>query len=106
MFIFDEPTRGVDVNSKAELYNVMCDLADQGKAIILISSDMPELIALSDRVLVMRDNRFVAELSGNEITEENSIYVSKIFEKIPERIIIEITFRDPLMERCTPFKKL
>lgn len=73
VFIFDEPTRGVDVSSKAELYNVMCDLADQGKAIILISSDMPELIALSDRVLVMRDNRFVAELSGNEITEENII---------------------------------
>lgn len=73
VFIFDEPTRGVDVNSKAELYNLMCSLSEQKKAILLISSDMPELIALSDRVLVMRDNRFVKEFTGEDITEENII---------------------------------
>lgn len=73
VFIFDEPTRGVDINSKADLYNLMCSLAEAGKAILLISSDMPELIALSDRVLVMRNNTFTSELIGDEITEENII---------------------------------
>ncbi len=73
VFVFDEPTRGVDVNSKAELYKLMCSLADEGKAILLVSSDMPELIALSDRILVMRNNRLTAELTGSDITEENII---------------------------------
>ena len=73
VLILDEPTRGVDVNSKAEIYDIICDLADRGKAILLISSDMPELIALSDRVAIMRDNHLAVELSGAEIAEENII---------------------------------
>lgn len=73
VLILDEPTRGVDVNSKAEIYDIICDLADKGKAILLISSDMPELIALSDRIAIMRENQLAAEISGEEITEENII---------------------------------
>jgi ABC-type sugar transport system ATPase subunit len=69
IFIFDEPTRGIDVNSKAEFYKVMTTLTRQGKSIIMISSDMPELISMSDRILVVRKGKFTNELIGNEITE-------------------------------------
>jgi ribose transport system ATP-binding protein len=71
IFIFDEPTHGIDVGSKQEIYQIMVDLLRQGKAIIMVSSDMPEVISMSDRVLVMRDGAIAAELSGDQITEEN-----------------------------------
>ena len=70
VLIFDEPTRGIDVNAKAEIYKLMAQLVKQGKSIIMISSDMIELIALSDRVLVVRNGRIAAEITGAEITEE------------------------------------
>jgi ribose transport system ATP-binding protein len=71
IFIFDEPTRGIDVGSKQEIYQIMVNLLKQGKAIIMVSSDMPEVIAMSDRVIVMKDGEVTAELSENEVTEEN-----------------------------------
>ena len=71
IFIFDEPTRGIDVGSKQEIYQIMVNLLKQGKAIIMVSSDMPEVIAMSDRVIVMKDGEVTAELSKNEVTEEN-----------------------------------
>jgi ribose transport system ATP-binding protein len=70
IFIFDEPTRGIDVNSKTEFYKLMSSLTKQGKSIIMISSDMPELISMSDRVLVVRKHRITDELNKEEITEE------------------------------------
>lgn len=73
IFIFDEPTRGIDVNAKAEFYAEMVELCRRGRSIIMVSSDMPELISLSDRVLVMRSHQIVAELGENEITEERII---------------------------------
>lgn len=73
IFIFDEPTRGIDVNTKAEIYSLMVDMVRDGKAIIMVSSDMPELISISDRVLVIKEGAVAAELSGDEITEENII---------------------------------
>ena len=73
IFIFDEPTRGIDVNAKAEIYDIITGLANEGKAIIMVSSDMPELISMSDRVLVMRDSTIVAEFTGKDITEQNII---------------------------------
>lgn len=73
IFIFDEPTRGIDVNTKAEIYALMVDMVKQGKAIIMVSSDMPELISISDRVLVIKDGAVAAELKGDEITEHNII---------------------------------
>lgn len=73
IFIFDEPTRGIDVNAKAEFYSAMTDLCARGKSIIMVSSDMPELVSMSDRVLVMRAERIIAELTGGEISEENII---------------------------------
>jgi ribose transport system ATP-binding protein len=71
IFIFDEPTRGIDVGSKQEIYHIMVDLLKQGKAIIMVSSDMPEVIAMSDRVIVMKNGEITAELSKNEVSEEN-----------------------------------
>lgn len=70
IYIFDEPTRGIDVNAKAEFYKQMSALTKQGKCIIMISSDMPELISMSDRVLVIRDGRITGELQDEDINEQ------------------------------------
>lgn len=71
ILIIDEPTRGIDVNAKYEIHQMLCDLAAQGKAIIMISSEMPEIIGMSDRVLVMCEGRLKAELRRDEATQEN-----------------------------------
>ena len=68
--IVDEPTRGVDVGTKAEIYQLLDELAKAGLAILVISSDLPEVLALSDRILVMRGGRLTGELSRGEATEE------------------------------------
>jgi ABC-type sugar transport system ATPase subunit len=70
VLILDEPTRGIDVATKVEFYQLMGDLADQGIGIILISSELPEVLGMSDRILVMRDGRIVGESSRAEATEE------------------------------------
>jgi ribose transport system ATP-binding protein len=69
-FIFDEPTRGVDVGAKVEIYNLMNRLTASGAGIIMISSELPELLGMSDRVLVMHRGRIHAELAGADATEE------------------------------------
>lgn len=73
IYIFDEPTRGIDVNAKAEFYKQMTNLTKAGKCILMISSDMPELISMSDRVLVVRDGAIDCELSGSDINEQEII---------------------------------
>jgi ABC-type sugar transport system ATPase subunit len=70
IFIFDEPTRGVDVGAKVEIYALMNRLTAEGAGIIMISSEMPELLGMSDRVLVMRRGRIQAALERSEATEE------------------------------------
>jgi len=70
IFLFDEPTRGIDVGAKAEIYALIEKLAEEGKSIIVVSSELPEVIRLSDRVLVMREGEVAAELAGDAITEE------------------------------------
>ena len=76
VLIFDEPTLGVDVGAKIEIYKIMDDLAAQGVAIIMISSEMPEIIGMSDRAIVMREGRITGELSKEELTEYNLIKLS------------------------------
>ncbi len=76
IFIFDEPTRGIDVGAKEEIYKIMVELLQAGKAIIMVSSDMPELIAMSDKVMVMWEGSMVAELYKDEISEENILKYS------------------------------
>lgn len=73
LLILDEPTRGIDVGAKREIYELINLLASQGKAIIMISSELPEIVGLSDRVVVMREGRLVAELSGSDINEQTII---------------------------------
>ena len=70
IIIFDEPTRGVDVGAKAEIYKLMCTLAQQGKAIVMISSDMPELIGICDRICVMREGTISGELLRKDFSQE------------------------------------
>ena len=71
ILIFDEPTRGIDVGAKSEIYKLMNQLAQEGKSIIMISSDMPELLRMSDRVVVMCEGRVTGELDISEATQEN-----------------------------------
>ena len=68
--IFDEPTVGIDVGAKKEIYGLMHEMAEKGKVILMISSDLPELIALSDRIGIMRRGRMVSILEGSDATEE------------------------------------
>jgi rhamnose transport system ATP-binding protein len=70
IILMDEPTRGVDVGAKAEVHRLMGALAAQGIAILMISSELPEVLAMSDRILVMREGRMVAELTGAQRTAE------------------------------------
>jgi rhamnose transport system ATP-binding protein len=70
LLIVDEPTRGIDVGAKAEVHQIIRDLAGQGVAVIVISSDLPEVLSLADRVLVMREGRLVGAFPGEEATEE------------------------------------
>ena len=71
IYLFDEPTRGIDVGAKAKIYHLIEKLAREGRAIIVVSSELPEVIRVSDRVLVMREGRISATLTGPEITEAN-----------------------------------
>jgi len=66
--ILDEPTRGIDVGAKAEIYRLIRRLAQSGKGILLISSELPEVLALSDRILVMRQGRLSAALDPRKTT--------------------------------------
>ena len=70
ILIFDEPTRGIDVGAKAEIHRLMSRLAAEGLAILMISSELPEILGMSDRVLVMRQGRIVAELPRAAATQE------------------------------------
>lgn len=69
VMIFDEPTRGIDVGAKQEIYQLMENLRREGKAIIMISSELPELIGMSDRILVMYEGRITGQLSGGDVTQ-------------------------------------
>jgi rhamnose transport system ATP-binding protein len=70
VLILDEPTHGIDVGTKAQVHGIVRDLASRGLAILLISSDLPEVLALGDRVLVMAAGRLTAEFARGEATEE------------------------------------
>jgi len=76
ILILDEPTRGVDVNTKKEIYHFIHALTKQGKAVIVISSEMEELIGLAHRVLVMREGKIVGQLSGSEIEEQKIMFLA------------------------------
>ena len=70
LLICDEPTKGIDVGTKQEFYNILDDLAREGKAIIVVSSELPEVIGLSNRIYVMNEGRIVKELDESHMDEE------------------------------------
>ena len=70
VLILDEPTRGIDVGAKYEIYCIMNQLVAEGKSVIMISSEMPEILGMCDRIYVMNEGRIVAELDGKEATQE------------------------------------
>ena len=80
VLILDEPTRGIDVGAKYEIYCIIADLAKQGKSIIMISSEMSEIIGMSDRVMVMCDGRVTGFIDGKEATQENIMALATQFE--------------------------
>lgn len=73
VLILDEPTRGIDVGAKAEIYKIMNDLAKKGVAIIMISSEMPEILGVADRIVVLREGNLSGEISGEDATQEQLI---------------------------------
>ena len=80
VLILDEPTRGIDVGAKYEIYCIIADLAKEGKSIIMISSEMSELIGMSDRIMVMCDGRVTGFIDGKDATQENIMALATQFE--------------------------
>ncbi len=81
VLIMDEPTRGIDVGAKYEIYQIMIDLVNQGKSIIMISSEMPELLGMSNRIVVMCNGHVTGELEGDEATQEKIMSYATQFDK-------------------------
>ncbi len=83
IFIIDEPTRGIDVGAKYEIYSIICELAKQGKATLLVSSELPELIGICDRVIVMHEGKITGELNRSEMTQERIMAMAtKTFDEV------------------------
>ena len=76
IFIFDEPTRGIDVGAKAEIYKLMTQLVEEGKSIIMISSEMSELLGMSDRLIILAKGRYTGSLDANEFSQETVLKYS------------------------------
>ncbi|HUT65661.1 MAG TPA: sugar ABC transporter ATP-binding protein [Spirochaetota bacterium] len=87
ILIIDEPTRGIDVGAKAEIYRIIRELASQGASIIVISSDLREVLTLSDRILVMYNGTITGELTRHEATEENIMHLASGFERKEEMMV-------------------
>ena len=71
VLMLDEPTRGIDVGAKYEIYCIINDLAAAGKSVILVSSELPEVLGMSDRIYIMNEGKFVGEMRADEATQEN-----------------------------------
>ena len=85
ILIFDEPTRGIDVGAKYEIYQLMNELADRGKGVLMISSELPEVLGMSDRILVMRDGRIVGELKNEPgLTQEDVMNIAMGSEELKD----------------------
>jgi ribose transport system ATP-binding protein len=84
LLLLDEPTRGVDVGARAELYALIRSLADDGMGVLLVSSEVPEVLGLSDRVLLLKDGRIVHEAAAADLTEDD------VLDRLMEgRLVVE-----------------
>ena len=79
--IFDEPTRGIDVAAKVEIYNLMNELKKQGIAVMFVSSEMPEVMGIADRIIVMCDGRITGEVDARTTTQNEILTLATQFEK-------------------------
>ena len=79
--IFDEPTRGIDVAAKVEIYNLMNQLKQQGIAVVFVSSELPEVMGIADRIIVMCDGRITGEVMARETTQNEILTLATRFEK-------------------------
>lgn len=82
VLIFDEPTRGIDVGAKQEIYRLMCGLAENGHSILMISSEMEELLGMSDRILVMCENRLAGQLLPDQFSQENVLTLASGIKEV------------------------
>ena len=71
ILLLDEPTRGIDINAKNEIYKLMDELSLSGMALVVVSSELPEIMAVSDRIVTLRDGRIGAEFTRDQFTEES-----------------------------------
>ena len=78
ILIFDEPTRGIDVGAKEEIYRLLNELAEQGKSLIMISSELPEILRMSHRIVVMSEGRVTGELEAAEATQESVMHLATL----------------------------
>ena len=78
MLIFDEPTRGIDVGAKSEIYKLMTQLGEEGKSIIMISSDMPELLGMCDRIVVISEGRQTGIVDKEDFSQETILSLASI----------------------------
>jgi ribose transport system ATP-binding protein len=78
VLIFDEPTRGIDVGAKQEIYALICELAEQGKGILMITSDMAELLGISDRIIVLAHGKVAGELSREEFSQVRVLELASV----------------------------
>jgi len=84
VIIFDEPTRGIDIGAKTEIYSIMGELAARGTAIVMVSSELPELISIADRIMVMQDGRMKGIVSNDEASQE--LVMSLATQKVPQPV--------------------
>lgn len=107
VLIIDEPTRGVDIGAKSEVHHHLVELARQGTAIVMISSDLPEVLAMSDRILVMRGNALVAELPGGTSTTQEQVMAAATgigsFSESPSTFTNSSTAKTPHLVFLTRF---
>lgn len=80
LILLDEPTRGVDVGAKSEIHRILRELAEEGVGILVISSELPELIGVCDRVMVVREGRISGEVTGDQMTEENIMRLASVMQ--------------------------
>ncbi len=97
VLIFDEPTRGIDVGAKEEIYGLLNDLAGQGKSIIMISSELPEILRMSHRIVVMSEGRVTGELEAREATQESVMHLATLRPDENPEDAAEIGLIDPAL---------
>ena len=90
VLILDEPTRGIDIGAKVEVHRIISELAASGLAIILISSDLPEVLAMSDRILVLHEGAVAAEIPRADATEESVMFAATAQASHDPSVIVDV----------------